>query len=70
MRKNYGPHLACVPSASRPLAVFGFLILGEVVKMGRNCSRDWMCGIKNWVEENERQRKKIKTTVLIFCRLS
>jgi hypothetical protein len=31
MRKNYGPHLACVPSASRPLAVFGFLILGEIV---------------------------------------
>jgi hypothetical protein len=28
MRKNYDPHLACVPSASRLLAVFGFLILG------------------------------------------
>jgi hypothetical protein len=34
------------------------------VETGRNRPRDWMCGIKNWVEENERQR------VLIFCRLS
>jgi hypothetical protein len=71
MRKSYGPHLACVPSASRPLAVFGFLILvgGGVVETGRNRSRDWMCGIKNWVEENEDSVRKLRHC-LNFLQLS
>jgi hypothetical protein len=33
---------------------------GGGVETGRNRSRDWMCGIKNWVEENEDSERKLK----------
>jgi hypothetical protein len=55
-----------VPPLYRTKDVANSAPKGGGVETGRNRSRDWMCGIKNWLEENEDSLGQRKTIVLIF----